>query len=275
MISYSEKMKQNNQSKLMIRSVQRALNILEALKNKIPEKSIKELSHELALSPSTIYRLLTTLKNRGYIEKNTETSKYRLGLKVFEVGSAVLKRMSLREEAKPVLMDLAKKTGDSAHLIVQYEDEALCLERINGDNYLKALFLVVGGRMPMHIGASPRVLLAYLPEPEIDKIITTKKLTPWTKKSITRSDILKQNLRQIKEQGYALSFEDATEGVAAIGAPVRNHTEKVIAAISVGGPCIHFKSPHLNELIELVKRAAKKLSKNLGYVDDKIIDAII
>lgn len=262
-------MGQKSQDKLAVRSVHRALDLLEALKDRIPEKGVSELSSELSLSLTTTYRLLTTLKDRGYVEKDTKTSKYRLGLKAFEIGSAVTRRMGIRDEARPILTDLAKETGNSAHLIVQYEDEALCLERIDGNNYLRVLFLLVGGRMPLHIGAGPRVLLAYLPEDEVDGIIARKGLARWTDKSITNPDLLKQNLRQIREQGYALSFEDATEGVAAIGSPVRDHTRKVVAAISVGGASIYFKSENIDRLVRLVKNAAEELSRRLGYVGNK------
>lgn len=262
-------MRGNNQGKLGVRSIERALDLLEALKDKIPEKGVTELSSQLDLSPTTAYRLLSTLKDRGYVEKDPKTSKYRLGIGAFELGSAVTRRMSIREEARPILTDLAKETGDSAYLIVQYEDEALCLEKIDGESYLRVLFLLVGGRMPLHIGAGPRVLLAYLPEREVDRIIATKGLARWTDKSITDACLLKQNLREIREQGYVLSLEDVTEGVAAIGCPVRDRTGEVVAAISVGGAAIHFKSENIDRLVRLTRNAAKELSRRLGYRGSK------
>ncbi|MBE0478109.1 IclR family transcriptional regulator [Candidatus Aerophobetes bacterium] len=258
-------MDKNTNDKSSVRSVQRAVDILEALKDKIPEKTVTELSRELGLSPTTIYRLLGTLKERGFIEKDANTAKYRLGMKAFELGSAVVRRMNIRKEAEPILMELAEKTGDSAYLIVPYQDEALCLERIDGDNYLKSLSLVLGDRMPLHIGAGPRVLLAHLPESEIDRIIASKGLARWTDKTITDPFILKEDLRQVREQGYALSLEDANKGVAAIGCPVRDRTGKVVASISVGGPSIYFEPESVDKMVPLIKKAAENLSRRLGY----------
>ncbi len=247
-----------------VHSLERGLDLIEILTDGTPEKSLTELSKRAGFNLSTTHRILNALKSRGYIEQNPSTSTYKLTFKFFEIGNVVVRHLNLREEAAPILTDLAEKTGESAYLIILDKDEALCLERIDGHNYLKVLFLKVGGRMPLHIGAGSRVLLAHLPEEEVDRIVEIRGLPAWTEKSVAHPDVLKEDLRKIREQGYALSFEDVTEGAAALGSPVRNWKGEIAAAISIGGVSTHFTKDKLPPLIKIVKNAAQELSRRLN-----------
>jgi DNA-binding IclR family transcriptional regulator len=119
--------------------------------------------------------------------------------------------------------------------------------------------------MPLHIGAGPKVILAHLPDEEIDRIIKVRGLPAWTLNSITNASLLKKVVAEVREKGYALSFEDATEGIAAIGCPVRNWTGEVIAAISISGFSRHFNKNQIKKLIRIVVDAARELSSKLGF----------
>ncbi|MBE0478185.1 IclR family transcriptional regulator [Candidatus Aerophobetes bacterium] len=164
----------------------------------------------------------------------------------------------------PILTDLAEKTGTSAYLIVLDNDEALCLERIDCHHNFQVLFLKIGGRMPLHIGAGSRVLLAYLPEMEIEKIVKSKGLCPRTKYSIANYQALEKNLQKIRKQGYALSWKDVHEGAAALGCPVRNWKNEVVAAISISGMADDFSKQRLPHLVQMVKDASCELSHRLS-----------
>lgn len=247
-----------------VHSLERGLDLIELLGEGSPEKSLTELSHEASFNLTTTHRILDALKSRGYVRQNPTTSKYKLAFKLFELGSVVVRHTNLREEAVPVLKGLADRTGESAYLIVLEGDEALCLERIDGYHYVRVLFLQVGGRMPLHIGAGPRVLLAHLPEEEIDRIIRIKGLAGWTTKSISDPVKLKDDLKKIREHGYALSLEDVTEGAAALGCPVRDWKGEVVAAISISGLANHFSENKVPHLVETVKEATGKLARHLN-----------
>ncbi|MBC7189577.1 IclR family transcriptional regulator [Candidatus Aerophobetes bacterium] len=257
-------MKKPSTKRYKVHSLERGLDIIEVLSDGAAGKSLTEISRQAGFNLSTTHRILDALKSRGYVEQNPKTLKYRLTLKFFEIGNGVVRHLNLREEAVPILVSLAEKTGEAAYLIVLDNDEALCLERIDGHHYIQVLFLKVGGRMPLNIGAGPRVLLAHLPDKEIERIIKEKGLACWTKNSITDPEKLKEDLKKIREQGYALSFEDVTEGAAALGAPVKNWEGKVIAAISISGLSSHFAEEKLPPLIDAVKNAAEKLSQRLN-----------
>jgi len=247
-----------------VHSLERGLDLIEILADKVSEKSLTEIGKRAGFNLSTTHRILNALKSRGYIEQNPTNSKYRLTFKFFEIGNLIVRRLNFREEAVPMLTDLAEKTGESAHLIILDHNEALCIERIEGHHHIRVLFLQTGNRMPLHVGAGPRVLLAHLPEEEIDRVIKSKGLPAWTKRTITDPEVLKKDLEKIREQGYALSFEDATEDVTSVGCPVRQSSDEVIAAISIGGISTHFAEDNLASLIKLVKDAAYKLSRRLN-----------
>lgn len=247
-----------------VHSLERGLDLIELMAEGSPEKSLTELSRLAGFNMTTTHRILDALKSRGYVQQNLATSEYKLSLKLFELGNQVMRHVNLREEALPILKALANTTGETAYLIILDGDEPLCLERIDGHHYVKVLFLQVGGRMPLHIGAGPRVLFAHLPETEINRIIKTKRLTRWTPRSITNSAVLREDLRKIRNQGYALSLEEVTEGAAALGCPVRNWEGQVVATISICGVSNHFTEDKVPRLVEIVREAADALSHKLG-----------
>lgn len=176
----------------------------------------------------------------------------------------IIRRVSLRDEARPMLRELAMATGESAHLNIVDKDECLCLEKIEGFHAMKVTFLQVGGRIALHLGAGPKVLLAYLPNAEIDRIIGTSPLFLATAHSITDPSKLREEIRLIRERGYALSFGEKTDGAGSIGFPVRDHSGDVVAGISITGYVAHFDEKHLPVLIEHVGRAAALISKRLN-----------
>ena len=180
-----------------------------------------------------------------------------------ELAELSFRHMNLRKEAVPILTNLANETEQTAYLIVLDRDEAFCLERVDARQCVNIMFLEVDLSMPLHIGAGPRVLLAHLPEKEIDRIIKDKGLPAWTKKSITDLSLLKEDLKTIRSQGYAVSYEDVTEGIAALGCPVRNSKNEVVAAISIAGPVSNHSEENFPNLINAVRNAASELTQRI------------
>lgn len=247
-----------------VHSLERGLDIMELLVTGKAELSLKELASEAGFSASTAHRILGALKARGYVVQDPATARYRLSFKLFEMGSMIIRRVSLRDEARPVLRELAAVTGESAHLNIVDKDECLCLEKIEGSHAMKVTFLQIGGRIALHLGAGPKVLLAYLPNAEIDRIIGKGPLFLATARTITDPSRLREEIRLIRERGYALSFGERTDGAGSIGFPVRDHLGDVIAGISITGYAAHFDEQHLPVLIEHVGRAAALISKRLN-----------
>jgi DNA-binding IclR family transcriptional regulator len=172
--------------------------------------------------------------------------------------------LNFRKRAVPILTNLANETKRTAYLIVLDRGEAVCLERIDARQYVDQLFLEVDMSMPLHIGAGPRLLLACLSEEKIDSLIKKRGLPAWTAKSITDVDQLKESLKEINAKGYALSFEDVTEGVASLAYPIRNIKGDVIASISIAGSPDDFVDENLSRHRRLVEEAANSLSTKVA-----------
>ena len=245
------------------RTLERGLDLLELLTQGEFEKSCTQLSKEAGFNIATTHRLLQVLVRRGYLRQNPDTSKYRLSLRLFEFGSVAVHQLNIREEALPILKDLAAETGDTAYLILLDNDEGLCLGRIDGHHYVRVLFLQIGGRMPLYIGGGPKVLLAYQSDDEIERYLNRVELRAWTPFTVIDPEEIKRDMKEIRQRGYALSMEDASRDVAAVGCPVRNSAGDVIAAVSVSGLASHYESSRLLGIASKVQAAANELSARI------------
>ncbi|MBL7065649.1 MAG: IclR family transcriptional regulator [Anaerolineae bacterium] len=227
-----------------------------------------EIACQLGINRSRAFRILKTLERRGYVESDPQAQGYRLGLKFFEIGEQVRERLELRRVAEPVLMELAQNTGDVAHLLVLYGHSAACVDRYQGDHMLQVA-APIGQPLPLHIGASPKVLLAHLPENERERIIQEIELTPFTPNTITDHDELRRCLEEVRTQGYAVDEEDFEIGVYAVGAPVRDHNGCVVAGVTVTTPESRYSPQRCQELIKMVVDAANRISARLGWMLDQ------
>ncbi len=222
------------------------------------------LARQLGVHRTRVFRILKTLERRGYVEADPEGRGYRLGLKFLEIGAQVRERLNLRRAAEPILMDLARRTGDVAHLLVLYGHSAVCIDRYQGDHMLQVA-APIGKPIPLHVGASPKILLAHLPEPERERILEEIELTPFTPNTITDRDELRRCLEEIRAQGYAVDEEDFEIGVYAVGAPVRDHSGRVVAGVTVTTPESRYSPQRRRQLIEMVVDAAGQISARLGW----------
>lgn len=250
-----------------VRSIERALKILQAFTSEEPELTLSELGRRLDLSLSTMHRLLATLQVHGFVEQNENTGKYRLGLALFELGSLVQQNMDLRQLSQVPLRRLARQTRETAYLCVLDKNEALCVDRVEGQHQVRVLALDVGGRLPLNCGAAPRVLLAFLPDEVIDDLLDDGSLVRVAPASLFHPDEIWDDVKLTRERDYTFSVEDVIEGVAAIGAPIRDHTGEVVGALSIAGMLPHFEESRLPPLIEAVQEEARAISTSLGWTE--------
>jgi DNA-binding IclR family transcriptional regulator len=248
-----------------VRSVDRALRILQAFSAEEQELGLSDLGRRLELSPSTMYRLLSALQRQGFVEQDEASSKYRLGLTLFKLGSLVQQSMDLRKQSEISLRRLMRATSETSYLCVKDGDEALCLDRVEGAQQVRVLALDVGGRLPLNCGGAPRVLLAHLSDEQTEAYLKRRAFPRLTPHSLTQPDQLWQDIQQTRKQGYTYSVEDVIEGVAAIGAPIRDHSGLVIGAISIAGLLQHFDQDNLESFIQAVRDEAKTISLNMGW----------
>ncbi len=241
-----------------------ALDVIECLNDESKSYGASELARKLGINRTRVFRILKTLELRGYVDCDATTQTYRLGVRFLQIGESVRERLDLRREAEPVLVELARQTGDSAHLLILRGEHAVTIDRRQGENRLQVAS-PIGQSLPLYAGASPKILLAYLPEAEQERIIRTMEFEPFTENSIRDPGELRRRLREIRRQGYVVDEEDYERGVYAIGAPVRDSSGQVIAGISITTPETRYSLERRKELIALVIEAGRKLSEKLGY----------
>lgn len=259
------KSKIKNAQTYKVQSLQRAFDLLEAFPAIGPEIGLSTMAKYVGLNKSTTYRLLSTLESRGYIERSPYDRSYRLGVRIFELGAYYQNQINVRRMAIPILTSLVEETHETAFLCIREEDEALCIERLEAEQEIQIFALRIGGRLPLHSGAAPRVLLSGLEKSEIEAYAKRTKLQSLTPKTISRVEDLFADVEKTRHQGYALSDEDVTLGMAAIGAPVRDYSGNIVAAISISGLLRSFDGPRRRSLAECVIKAADKISKHMGY----------
>jgi DNA-binding IclR family transcriptional regulator len=246
-----------------IQSIERAVAILNAFSAETPELGVTELAERLALHKSTVHRFLVNLEAAGLVERNTRSQRYRLGLRIFELGGLVLQQMNLWDEALPFLEGLVRDSGETGHLAVLDSGEAIYIERVEARRALR-IPSAVGRGYPAHATNLGKVLLAYLPPEDLREVVRARGLAAYTPHTITDPGRLDAELARIRAQGYAVDNEEYDEGLRCIGAPIQDHTGHVVAALGIGGPVTRVTPARVAELAELVMRAAKGLSRRLG-----------
>jgi DNA-binding IclR family transcriptional regulator len=244
-------------------SLEKALKILTLFSFFRPSMDVNEISKELGFPKSTVYRLSRVLLKYGLLEQDTERRGYRLGIKLFQMGSIVQYQRRIRDIAYPVMEELRNLTGETVVLPVITNDGILVLRQVEGRHPIRAAF-EEGRVLPYHAGASSKVLLAYLSAEEQDQIIQ-RGLTRFTENTITEAVALKKELAQIRGNEYAYSDQEVDLAARAISAPIRDHSGKVIAAMTLLGPAHRFNEQTVRKSIPLIKEYAAKISQMMGF----------
>ncbi len=255
--------KQKKSKSSLIQSVDRALQILETFSREKKELGVTELSNILGLHKSTTFGLLATLENRGFVDQNISTGKYKLGLKLFELGNLVKDSMELRAIAYPILKELVDKYEETVHLVVHDKGEVVYIDKIDSNSAIN-INSYVGKRNPMYCTGVGKCLLAYMDAEYVENILSSE-LKAYTANTIVDPEKIKDELVNARLNGYCFDNEEIEEGLRCIAAPIKNHLGQVIAAISVSGPSMRMTDQKFDLLIEPVKETTLKISRQLGY----------
>lgn len=248
----------------LIQSIERAADILELFLFSDSELSVKEISEKLVLSKSTIHGLLKTLEYRGYLQQNPENQKYRLGLKLFELGHHMSKQLDIAKIAHPIIKKLVEQLKETVHLVVRQQDELIYVEKEDGPHSLR-IYSHVGKKAPIHCTGAGKAVLAYQDEEEIDRILLNVPLESFTPHTITDRDEIKNQLINVRKKGYSIDDEEIELGLKCVAAPIFDYRGNAIASISCASPKIRLDDERLPKVIERVKGAALEISQKLGY----------
>jgi IclR family KDG regulon transcriptional repressor len=248
------------------KTAQKALRLLEILAEKQPTRP-PELVKHLGLSRSNVHRLLATLLEMGYVEKDLD-SRYRLSFKLFTLGNSVLGRNHLSDIARPYMARLAEISQENVNLALMHEQRVLYIDKIESPHYLK-LDQPIGKTDPLHCTALGKVLLSGLTDQELEVFLKSDNLASYTKRTITDPGVLAGIIRNVRKKGYATDFEELSDGVRCIGVPIRDNTTRVIAGISVSGPAVRLTKQKMEELKVPLVEASAEISKKMGFTDSR------
>jgi len=245
-----------------IQSVDRAVSVLEYLSRE-GWSGVTEVAHGLRIHKSTAYRLLATLKDRGLVEQDLETERYRLGMGLVFLASAVAADLDVVRAARPVCQRLSERTHETVTVSVLAGDEAITIDQVTSSSSVLSVDWT-GKRLPLHAGSDGKVLLAHLPESRQREILS-RPLERFTENTVVDPALLREQLQAIRAEGYAHSVEELEIGLNGVAAPICSRGGMVIAAISVSGPAFRISVDSIPGLGDLTKSAAAEISRRLGF----------
>ena len=254
----------NRAAKARLSSVANSIRLLGSFSGEEDELGITTLATRLRLAKSTVHRLATTLTSSRFLEQNSETGKYRLGLALFELGALVRRRMDVANEARPKLRELLEKTGETVQLGIVDHFSVLYVYEMESRRAIR-MAAAVGARAPLHCTAVGKVLLASQPQDYVKQVLDLG-LTSYTPKTITRREGVLAMLAEVSTRDYATDDEESEIGLRAIASPVRNHTGAVIAAVGMAAPVQRMNKKAMQTCVPDVLATAKAISARLGYV---------
>ncbi|MEW9669545.1 IclR family transcriptional regulator [Ammoniphilus sp. 3BR4] len=244
-----------------LRTVQRALDILGCFSVEQAELSLTEIANMISLAKSTTTRLLLTLEQNGYVVKNSETLRYRLGSKLFYLGHVVGQSMQFREIARPFMKRVRDEAKETVNLYVLEDMNRVCVEQVEGPLAIRHM-VQIGQKLPLAVGAGGKVLLAFQ-----DKSFQTQVLNDLD--SEERRNKLANELELIRKVGYAISRDERELGSSAVAAPIFDMKGKVHSCISISGPSLRFTDEKVDRIKQITKMEALQISRSIGFIEEK------
>ena len=251
-----------------VQVLDRALAILDVLGSRQGNGSLPELCAALKLHKSTVHRLMMALERHSLVDKDPQTGGYRLGLRLFELGSKAIGALDLGQHAQKYLIRLQHETEETVNLGLLDQGQILYAAKIEPEKNLR-MAVHVGHRYPAYSTALGKAILAGLPETEADAIIGRMNLKGRTRNTITTAEGLKADLRGIHARGYAIDNEENEEGARCVGAAVWDHLGRPVAAMSVSAPAFRMDEAKAAAMAKALLRAANDMSRELGYAGEE------
>jgi DNA-binding IclR family transcriptional regulator len=244
-------------------SVERALSIFELVAQRSGGFTNSEISRRLEIPKSSASYILRVLDQRGYLQRDTDSGKYRLGLKLLGLAQSAMTGIDVREASMPVLAELVEQTRLNAHLAILDRGEVVYVAKAEAPGFIK-VDTWVGRRNDAHSTSMGKAIMAYLPTDRIEEALGSGQLRKRTPKTITTRAALLKELERVRAQGYALDDEENSLGVRCIAAPVFGAAGAVVAAVNVSAATSQIDDRSIEQTVARVKEAARRLSVQLG-----------
>ena len=252
------------------RSLERALQILNAFTGERKRLTLSQLSEILSLSRATVLRLCSTLVTYGFLNQDPASKEYSLGLRLFELGSIVFHSFSLRKTASPFLDQLHRKLGKTLFLAILEQGQLIYIDKREDAHYPITFTSKIGTRRPPYWGMLGPMLMAHLPDSEVEHLLEKNPLRATTKKSFTKKEEFKKWLDQVRKEGFAVDPERTFDGITGVAVPIRDFRGKVVASLAV---CFISSSVDAKEMKRIIKEALKtglNISREIGLSRKKV-----
>jgi len=246
-----------------VQTLDRSLDVLEVLAQAEEALGVTEIGNLISLHKSTVYRILHTLCHRGYVERVKDNERYKLGIKIVELGMRFLNDLEIRKVASPVLNDLAKLLDEVVHLVLPDDGQVVYIDKAES-SHIVSMSSKVGRRAPMHCTAVGKALLSTLPEEEVRHILEVKGMKRYTPNTIVEPEALLAYLREIKASKISVEIEENEIGIICLGTPVFDYSGLAIGAISVSGPAERIKDKGIERIGQAMKSAGEEISALMG-----------
>jgi DNA-binding IclR family transcriptional regulator len=241
-----------------VRAVERAAQILSSFDREHAEQGVSEIAQATGLHKATAHRILMTLLNSGFLERAADGEKFRLGLRMVELGLGALHRLDLRRAAYPYMQQLVEGFRETCTLGVFDRGQVLYVEVVHSERSL-TIAARVGRHLPAHCTASGKVLLAFLPLEVLEPLLQAP-LAAYTEKTITSPARLREELEVVRQRGYALADEEFEAGIWAASVPIRDIDGNVIAAMSLPFPTNRLRPERIPGIVQALIEAANAVS---------------
>jgi DNA-binding IclR family transcriptional regulator len=247
-----------------VRTLNRALDILFCLADDQEPLSLLDISQRAGLEKSTAYRLLKALAARGMVKVSEQSGRYRLGLAILALSGGMLGAADLRSVARPYMQHLHELANETVALAVLADGYRVFVFQIESQHELRWV-VQIGQRVPLYLGAAAKVMLAYLPADEQERIIRSSDFKPLTANTPRNASELRGQLTEICGSGIAKALGERVSGIIAVAAPVFDYTERVIASITVCGAQERFDDAGVDRIRQPLAAAALSVSRQLGF----------
>lgn len=251
-----------DQSKYSLESVDRMVAVLDALEG-AHEQSLDRVARTAALNEATALRYLLSLGKHGLVERNETTGAFRLGLKLFRLGSLAIDRRDIAQISGPVMTHLLESYGESVNLATRQQGTIVLIRVMDSPNPVRK-GARVGETDSWHATSLGKALMGAMQPAEVDSLLRSQVLTRFTPNTMTTVEQIGRDLISVRARGYAIDDEESVEGLRCVGAAVRDHGGHPLYALSVSGPKSRMSYSRIQEIGASLVESAAQLSRGLG-----------
>ncbi|WP_342513625.1 IclR family transcriptional regulator [Sporosarcina sp. FSL K6-1522] len=236
---------------MTLKTLENALDVLSYFTLETPEWGLRELARTMDMNHTVLHRILKTYEKKGYLIQNEVSKNYELGLKFLEFSSVIKQKMKLSEFVVPVMKELAESVNETVFLTLKDGREGVTVEIAECKQQIQ-FNVAVGTRTPLYVGASCKVIMAFIPEKEQLEILETG-MKVFTEKTMTDKELIRQDLKDISEKGWSFTKGEFSESVFGIGVPLFNDAGTIIGSLTIAGPSYRMPEEKLEEALQIIQ----------------------